>query len=96
MIFELKPNAKEAVRQVWVKKGESKGSKVNMILAYQKTESKSVLEKLVGSISKNSEGPSKESELSRVTHLFQRMKHGSSKNGWGKLQSIRSQRVRHN
>ena len=67
MIFELKPNAKEAVRQVWVKKGESKGSKVNMILAYQKTESKSVLEKLVGSISKNSECPSKESELSRVT-----------------------------
>ena len=55
MIFELKANAKEAVRQVCAKKGESKGSKVNMILAYQK------------SIFKNSEGPSKESELSRVT-----------------------------
>ena len=66
MIFELKANAKEAVRQVCAKKGESKGSKVNM-MAYQKTESKSVLEKLVGSIFKNSEGPSKESELSRVT-----------------------------
>ena len=37
-----------------------------MILAYQKTERKSVLEKLVGSVSKISEGPSKESELSRV------------------------------
>ena len=66
MIFELKPNAKEAGRQVWGKQGGSKGSKVNMILAYQKTESKSVFEKLVGSVSKISEGPSKESELSKV------------------------------
>ena len=48
VIVELKPNAKEACRQVWAKQRGSKGSKVNMILAYQKTESKSVFEKLVG------------------------------------------------
>ena len=28
VIFELTPNAEEAVRQVWAKKGDSKGSKV--------------------------------------------------------------------
>lgn len=67
VLFELKPNAKKAVSQIWTKQGEQKGPELNMILACEKTESKPMLEKLVRSVPVVSAGPSKESELSTVT-----------------------------